>query len=270
MTRSLAEDLRVLAHSGRGADDARPGAIVADRAGRLVRRIRRRRAARQTGVGAIGVTAVAAVALGGTQVPGWLAGIGDGVGAGDEPPVVPTTEPAADAIEEPGDPTAPPLTPGLQLIADTYGLDLRCGAAMTRGVIVAAGGRGADHLTPGIPFDPSRADQPLKVINGIQDDGEIMDGYARTTPVVVVARDGRVVGWGGGDVVGERHPVVMTYEIELDALHQCTDPAMDAHGLGTYTLWVMASESGFGLPEDVEGLAFAGELELDVIGDIWS
>ena len=45
---------------------------------------------------------------------------------------------------------------------------------------------------------------------------------------------------------------------------------MDAYGLGTYTLWVMASESGFGLPEDVEGLAFAGELELDVIGDIWS
>lgn len=284
MTRNLAQDLRVLAHSGRGADDARPGAVVADRAARLVRRIRRRRAARQTGMGAIGVAAVAAVALGGIQGLGWLASIRDYGAAGDEPSAgstpdttdtptatptaEPTAEPTADAVQ-PGDPTAPPLTPGLQLIADRYGLDLRCGAEMTRGVLVAAGGRGADHLSPGTQVDPSRADEPLTVVNGIPDDGEIMDGYSRTTPGVVVARDGLIVGWAGGDVVGERHRVVMTYEIELPRLHQCTNPAMAEFGLGTYTLWVMASESGFGLPDDVEGLSFASELELELDGNPW-
>lgn len=288
MTRSLAEDLHVLAHSGRGADDARPGAMIAEGAGHLVRQIRRRRAARQTGMGAIGVTAVAAVALGGTQGAGWWAGLGDGAAPGDGPSVeptdgplaTPTTEPTAtptaDPTDEPPDPTpagtttAPgTLSPGLQLVADAYGLDLGCAAPMTYQVIEAAGGRGADHLTPAVQSDPTRADQPLTVVNGIPDDGEIMDGYARTKPVVVVARDGLVVGWGGGDVVGERDRVVMTYEIELDRLHQCADPAMAADGMGTYTLWVMASESGFGLPDDVEGLSFAAGLQLDLATGAW-
>jgi hypothetical protein len=293
MTRSLAEDLRVLAHSGRGADDAHPGAMIADGAGHLVRQIRRRRAARQTGMGAIGVTAVAAVALGGTQGPGWFALPGDG-SPGEGPSVTPTVEPTEGPTTTPtpsptdeptADPTADPtsgsggsttppapgtLSPGLQLVADTYGLDLSCGAPLTYQVIEAAGGRGADHLTPSIAVDPTRADQALTVINGIPDDGEIMDGYARTTPVVVVARDGMVVGWGGGGVVlPKRANVVMGYEIELDRLHQCADPAMAADGLGTYTLWVMASESGFGLPEDVEGLSFAAGLRFDLATGAW-
>lgn len=287
MTRSLAEDLRVLAHSGRGADDAHPGAMIAEGAGRLVRQVRRRRAVRQTGMGAIGVSAVAAVALGGTQVPGWIALPGDGspdesvtptVGPTEGPTATPTPgptdQPTAEPTAEPGGSTAPPapgtLSPGLQLVADRYVLDLSCGAPMTYEVLDAAGGRGADHLTPAIAVDPTRADQPLTVTNGIPDDGAIMDGYARTTPVVVVARETVVVGWGGGDVVRtERDNVVMSYEIELDRLHQCADPAMAADGLGTYTLWVMASESGFGLPEDVEGLSFAAGLRLDLATGAW-
>lgn len=290
MTRSLAEDLRTLAQSG----PTDPGAAIADRAGQMVRAIRRRRAARQTGMSAVGVSAAAAVVIGVTNGPTWLTARPGGDPGTDsltttgEPTAEPTTDatadPTGDATPLPSptsesptpDPTgapvsdAVPLTPGLQLIADQYGLDLSCGATFTHETASAVGGRGADHLTPAITVDPTRADQPLTVTNGIPDDGYPMDGYTRMTPVAVIARDGVIVGWGGGDAVSaERDRVVMTYAIELDGLHQCAEPPMAAGGLGTYTIWVLASESGFGLPDDVEGLSFAAGLRFDLATGAW-
>lgn len=295
MTRSLAEDLRTLAQSG----PADPGVAIADRAGQMVRAIRRRRAARQTGMSAVGVSAAAAVVFGVTNGPPWLTvGPATDGDAGDvttsastaEPTETPTEtstgEPtgASTPLPTPSEPAPPeptgaatdpavpdaPLTPGLQLIADQYGLDLSCGATFTHETASAVGGRGADHLTPAITVDPTRADQPLTVTNGIPDEGYPMDGYTRMTPVAVIARDGVIVGWGGGDAVSaERDRVVMTYAIELGGLHQCAEPPMAADGLGTYTIWVLASESGFGLPDDVEGLSFAAGLRFDLATGAW-
>ena len=297
MTRSLAEDLRMLAHSGRGADDAHPGAMIADGAGHLVRQIRRRRAARQTGMGAIGVTAVAAVALGGTQGAGWFAGIGDGVGPGDEPSVEPTAgatdaptatptpgptdQPTADPTLEPTPPTVdgtdPALPAGLTLVADRYAIDLSCGAAFTFATQTAAGATAADHLTPRFDGTPTSATEPVHIVNeyGRDRPGTIGGGWARMTQAVVVTRDGVVVGFGGGTVGdGSMSEVRQEFDITLTALQMCPTP--ETAGL-IYTVYGVSSEAGFdGLDRtaapssDEERLTTSWGLSIDLAtGEQW-
>lgn len=65
MTRNLADELHRLAHSGPGAEAARPGATIVDSAPRLVRQVQRRRAARHAGTSVVGAAAVAAIVVGG-------------------------------------------------------------------------------------------------------------------------------------------------------------------------------------------------------------
>jgi len=280
MTRSLAEDLRTLAHTGRGADDDVLRGAVGDVAGQMVRQIRRRRAARQTGMGAVGVSAAAAIAVGATQGPGWL---GDGFGTADGPGVTtptstPTEEPTAEPTEAPTeaptveptpDPTpdlaaepSPALPAGLALISKMYDLDLSCGAALAHETFAAAGGLGADHLTPELTTVPTRADQPVTVVNWFED-GALADGATELTPAVVVTRDGVVVGYGGGDVLAAEQTVQTSYEVTLDRLHQCAEPPMAADGLGTYTIWVVSAEAGFGGPAGTN-LSFAAGMVIDL------
>jgi hypothetical protein len=298
MTRSLAEDLRVLAHSGRGADDANPGAMIAESAGYLVRRIRRRRAARQTGMGALGVTAIAAVALGGTQGAGWLAGVGDHVGPGDEPSVEPTTDatdaptatPTPGPTEEPAvDPTIeatppsedsadPALPAGLALVADRYAVDLSCGAAFTFASQSAAGAAAADHLTPRFDGTPTSATEPVHIVNeyGRDTPGTVTGGWARMTQAVVVTRDGLVVGFGGGTVRddGSMSEVSQEFDITLPGLQMCPTP--ETADL-VYTVYGISSEAGYdGLDRtaapssDEERLTLSWGLSIDLAtGEQW-
>lgn len=68
MTRNLADELHRLAHSGPGAEAARPGAVIADSAPRLVRQVHRRRTARHAGTAVAGASLVAALAVGGSAL----------------------------------------------------------------------------------------------------------------------------------------------------------------------------------------------------------
>ena len=282
MTRSLAEDLRTLAQSG----PADPGAAIADRAGQMVRAIRRRRAARQTGMSAVGVSAAAAVVIGVTNGPAWLT-----AGPAGEPGPASTTEaPSAEPTLEPtSDPTGAP-TPeatadpaagvapedGVALVAEQYGLDLRCGAPFTRDIQLAAGASFADHLTPRFSEVPTALYEPVQLVNEIGRDapGPIGGGWARMTQAVVVTADGVVVGFGGGTLAtGDLVEVRQDFVVDLPALVMCPANVNTT----VLTVYGISSEAGFdGRPSgeaptaDEEHLNVSYGLSIDLAtGEQW-
>jgi len=295
MTRTLTDDLRTLAHSG----PTDPGAVIADRAGHMVRAIRRRRVARQTGMGAVGVGTAAAVMIGVSQPPGWLAGIGDHVGPADGLAAGPTGEatasptgaptPTASPVDAPtADPTLEPTPPtvdgadlalpaGLTLVADRYSIDLSCGAEFTFATQTAAGTMPSDHLSPRFEPTPGSATEPVHIVNeyGRDTPGVIGGGWARMTQAVVVTSDGVVVGFGGGTVGdGSMAEVHQEFDITLPALQMC--PTTEPAGL-VYTVYGISSEAGFdgvqhtGTPTaDDEHLATSWGLSIDLAtGEQW-
>ena len=160
---------------------------------------------------------------------------------------------------------APADDTGLALIAEDMDLTIACGAPLNTQVLTDAGGLGADHLTPGTRTDPTRADQPVTVYNGIPGDGEPLNGTSWTTPAAIVTRDDVIVGWGGAEVVFDTwQPAMQEYTIELPALHQCATPAMSPDGLGVYTIWVISSETAYGSTPNAASLDYAAGLQYDV------